>query len=163
MSMTQQQLKELLFYDKETGNFYWRKTCNQRIKPWDIAGCVNGEGYVQISFLGKKLQVHRLAYLYMNGYMPKQVDHINGIRSDNRFANLREADNSKNSMNKGLQANNTTGFKGVSFHRNSNRFHAKICAGGVRRSLGYFETAEQAHPAYSAAAGELHGNFARTR
>lgn len=161
--MTQDQLKEMLFYDKQTGVFYWRKSCNPRIKPWDIAGCINGEGYAQISVSGKKMQVHRLAYLYVHGHMPKQVDHINGIRSDNRFENLREADNSKNSMNKGLQSNNTTGFKGVTFNRTNRKFQAKICAKGVIFSLGYFETAGQAHLAYSAAAGELHGNFARTQ
>lgn len=161
MELTQEKLKELFWYHADTGNFYWRKALTPRMKPWDKAGSIDGQGYVQIKVCSKVKQAHRLAYLYAYGHLPKQVGHINGNKSDNRIENLRSADNSKNSMNKGIQSNNTSGFKGVTFHKGTGKFHAKICVEGIRKSLGYFKTAEEASNAYIKAAGELHGQFAR--
>lgn len=159
--MNQQELKTLLHYDPPTGVFRWRHTPKRGMKPWDVAGNIDRQGYVQIKIGGKVLMAHRLAWLYVHGELPKQVDHKNMTRSDNRIDNLRAADNSCNGMNKRMQSNNTTGYKGVTFHKGTGRYHAKIQANGVRKSLGYYETAEQAHKAYMTAAGELHGQFAR--
>ena len=159
--MDQSQLKTLLHYDPPTGVFRWRHTPKNGMQPWDVAGNINRQGYVQIKIGGKVKMAHRLAWLYMHGELPPQVDHRNMGRADNRIDNLRSADNSCNSMNKRMQSNNTSGFKGVTYHKGTNKFHAKIQANGVRKSLGYYETAEQAHQAYIAASGELHGQFAR--
>lgn len=161
MELTQEKIKELLWYRQETGDFYWRHAHTPRMKPWDKAGSIDGQGYVQIKIGGKVMMAHRLAWLYVHGNLPKQVDHRNMMRSDNRIDNLRAADNSCNGMNKRMQSNNTTGYKGVTFHKGIGRYHAKIQANGVRKSLGYYETPEQAHQAYMIAAGELHGQFAR--
>lgn len=159
--MNQQELKTLLHYDPPTGVFRWRHTPKRGMKPWDVAGNIDRQGYVQIKIGGKVLMAHRLAWLYVHGELPKQVDHKNMTRSDNRIDNLRAADNSCNGMNKRMQSNNTTGYKGVTFHKGTGRYHAKIQANGVRKSLGYYETAEQAHKVYMTAAGELHGQFAQ--
>ena len=159
--MNQQELKCLLHYDPPTGVFRWRHSPTLSVKPWDQAGSIDGQGYVQIKIGGKVKMAHRLAWLYVYGDLPKQVDHYNMNRSDNRIENLRSADNSLNGMNKRMQSNNTTGFKGVTYHKGTGKFHAKIQANGVRKSLGYYETAEKAHEAYIIAAGELHGQFAR--
>ena len=159
--MNQQELKTLLHYDPPTGVFRWRHEPKRGMQPWDVAGNIDRQGYVQIKIGGKVLMAHRLAWLYVHGELPKQVDHKNMTRSDNRIDNLRAADNSCNGMNKRMQSNNTTGYKGVTFHKGTGRYHAKIQANGVRKSLGYYETAEQAHKAYMTAAGELHGQFAR--
>lgn len=159
--MNQQELKTLLHYDPPTGVFRWRHEPKRGMQPWDVAGNIDRQGYVQIKIGGKVLMAHRLAWLYVHGKLPKQVDHKNMMRSDNRIDNLRAADNSCNGMNKRMQSNNTTGYKGVTFHKGTGRYHAKIQANGVRKSLGYYETAEQAHQAYMTAAGELHGQFAR--
>lgn len=161
MQLTQEKIKELFWYHADTGDFYWRKSSARSVKPWDKAGCMNHQGYIQIKINTKIEQAHRLAYLYVHGHLPKQVDHCNHNKGDNRIANLRAADNSKNSMNKGIQSNNTSGYKGVTFHKGTGKYHAKICVSGIRKSLGYFQTAEQAHDAYVKAAGELHGQFAR--
>jgi hypothetical protein len=160
--MNQQQLKTLLHYDPTTGVFRWRHTTKNGMQPWDVAGNIDRQGYVQIKIGGKVKMAHRLAWLYVHGELPPQVDHRNMNRSDNRIDNLREATNSQNSMNKTMQSNNTSGFKGVTFHRGTEKYHAKIQANGIRKSLGYFHTPEQAHQAYKTAAGELHEQFART-
>lgn len=89
-----------------------------------------------------------------------EVDHINGDRLDNRRANLRLCTRSQNQHNKGAQANNTSGFKGVQFYKRTGKWHAKIKLHGKERHLGYFATAAQAAEAYNRAAFEIHGDFA---
>lgn len=162
MELTQNEVKQLLWYYPDTGCFYWRKALTPRMKPWDRAGSVDGQGYVQIKIGGKVKQAHRLAYLYVHGYLPKQIDHKNRNKDDNRICNLRAASNSQNSMNKLIQSNNTTGFKGVTFHKGTQKYNAKICVTGIRKSLGYFDTAEQAHDAYVKASANVHGEFANS-
>ena len=99
----------------------------------------------------------------MTGEWPKdQIDHINGIRTDNRFTNLREATTAENTRNGLISKNNTSGFKGVCFHKDTGRWQAKIFINGKGRHLGLFDTAEAAANAYDAAAAKLHGEFART-
>lgn len=88
------------------------------------------------------------------------TDHISGNKLDNRRENLRIATNAQNLRNRGKQRNNTTGFKGVAWHRASGKWTAQIVVNGKKRFLGYFTTPEAAHEAYTAAAKELHGEFA---
>lgn len=90
------------------------------------------------------------------------VDHKNGDGLDNRKQNLRCATNAQNLCNRGKNSNNTTGYKGVSYYRRTGRYAANIGA-GHKRFLGYFDTAEEAHKAYSEAAYKLHGDFAKVR
>lgn len=89
-----------------------------------------------------------------------EVDHVNGNKLDNRSANLRLATRSENMRNTGPQSNNTSGFKGVSFQKDSGMWSAKIGLHGVRHHLGLFRSAELAHAAYCEAAKRLHGEFA---
>lgn len=78
----------------------------------------NSLGYVQIKISGKLYHAHRLAWLYVYGYMPeKEIDHINRIRDDNRIANLREATSQLNSLNTGIYKNNTSGSKGIYYNK----------------------------------------------
>jgi hypothetical protein len=161
MEITQEALKEFLWYDKETGDFYWRKVCTPKMKSWDKAGTINSRGYVRIKIFQKIHQAHRLAWLYVYGNLPKQLDHINCNKNDNRIENLRPATHSTNGMNRGVQANNKLGFKGVIFHKRDKKFIANIRVLGKQKCLGYFNTAEEAHSAYIKASGELHGQFSR--
>ena len=87
------------------------------------------------------------------------VDHVNGDGLDNRRANLRPADHSKNAMNRAMAANNTSGFKGVS--RRGSKWVAYVKVKGRQTHLGYFDTPQQAALAYDAAALESFGEFAR--
>lgn len=104
---------------------------------------------------------HRLAWFYAYGVWPQdQIDHRNGIRSDNRICNLREATNSLNKANERRRTDNTSGFKGV--HRRENgRWRARIGVGNRRLALGDFDTPEAAHTAYCQAAAQHFGEFAR--
>lgn len=89
------------------------------------------------------------------------VDHVNGNGLDNRRANLRPATNAENMRNRRRYANNTSGFKGVTFDKAKGRWKAQIRLDGRRRYIGRYDTAEEAARAYDAAARELHGEFAR--
>ncbi len=91
----------------------------------------------------------------------KLVDHINGHRADNRKANLREATRSQSEHNKPKYRNNTSGFKGVSLHKQTGKWSARIWLQGKMRSLGLFDSPESAFEAYRRSANELHGEFAR--
>jgi hypothetical protein len=91
------------------------------------------------------------------------VDHIDGDGLNNRRSNLRFATTAQNSANRGKQKNNTSGFKGVRWHKRDKRWRAVIGINGKTKQIGSFKTPEAAYDAYCAAARELHGVFARTR
>lgn len=91
----------------------------------------------------------------------ERVDHINGDTLDNRRSNLRLASHAENQRNRGKCADNSSGYKGVSWQEHAQRWKAKITVDGKQRHLGYFDSAEDAARAYDRAARELHGEFAR--
>jgi len=110
--ITQERLKELLHYDPDTGVFA-RLMSRGNTTKGNIAGNIETNGYVVIYIDGKSYKAHRLAWLYVNGYMPSdQTDHINQDRSDNRIANLREVDRVTNGRNQRRASNNTSGIEG---------------------------------------------------
>lgn len=151
-------VRNLFFYDQETGIFTWRVAKAQRVKVGDIAGSLNGDGYVLISIDNRKHKAHRLAWLYVSGAWPmRQIDHINGDRSDNRIFNLRDVTHQANSQNVRLarSSNRSTGLLGSTRH-SSGRFQARICVDGKRMTLGLFDTPQMAHEAYVKAKRELH-------
>jgi succinyl-CoA synthetase alpha subunit len=93
---------------------------------------------------GKLYKAHQLAWLYTHGVFAKELDHINQIRNDNRINNLRMASRSMQMHNAGMLKNNTSGAKGVSYHTASKKWHARIWVDGKCRSVGYFDTVEEA-------------------
>lgn len=156
--LTAHRLREALDYDLETGVFRW-KVSTPRAKTGTEAGVITNTGYRIISLDGVHHLAHRLAMLHVHGGWPQhQVDHINGVRADNRFANLREATPGQNTQNVGRRSTNTSGYKGVSPHKG--RWHARIVVNYQTIPLGYFSTPEEAHAAYCAAAKKYHGDFA---
>ena len=104
------------------------------------------------------LQMHRLI---VNAQKGQRVDHIHHNTLDNRKSELRICTPSQNQHNRAIQANNTSGYKGVSWHKQRQKWLARIKVNGKRISLGLFLTPELAHAAYCRAALELHGDFAR--
>ncbi len=158
-----ERLREAVDYDPETGSMTWRKPPANRCKVGDAVGSKGRDGRVGTYFLGKRRRVHVLAWLYMTGEWPVGViDHANGDPSDNRWGNLRAATHRQNMQNKRRQANNQVGLKGVSFHRLSGKWFARINVNGTVKSLGYHSSPEAAHEAYRKAALQYHGEFART-
>jgi len=90
----------------------------------------------------------------------KYLDHINGIRNDNRLCNLREATQTENTRNQGKQKTNTSGLKGAGWHKGQKKWVAKIRIGTTDKWLGTFSSKEEAHAAYCEAAKKYHGEFA---
>ena len=109
---------------------------------------------------GKQTLV-RMHRQIMNAAPDMEVDHWNLNKLDNRRLNLRICTFSENQRNRGKLSNNTSGFKGVSWHKRAHKFRAQIKLNGKQKSLGCYPTAEEASAAYVKAAHELHGNFAR--
>ena len=139
---------EYLSYDKDSGVIVWKKIPpNRPEKVGDVAG-VTTNGYRKIGLLGNRFYAHRLAWLLHYGEWPTEfLDHINGDRSDNRIANLREADSVINSQNQRRSHDgNVSGLLGVSKHRN--KWQAHIRTSGRNIYLGTFQTPELAHERY---------------
>lgn len=161
MSLTAERLRHLLSYDPESGLFTWKNPQSNRVNVGQVAGTVSGNsnGYVQISIDGKLYHSHRLAWLYMTGEWPAdQIDHANRNRSDNRWSNLRAATRSQNAMNS-FHANNTSGRKGVNWHKKTGKWVAKISVDCKTHHLGYYNDIEDAAVAYKNIARILHGKF----
>ena len=154
--LTAERLREILHYDPETGVFTWRVKANKRINIGDTAGRINHHGYVVIGVYGNRWQAHRLAWLYTTGSVPKdQVDHINGVRSDNRISNLRDVSGGVNQQNRrSSQKHNRLGIMGVVSQGSG--YMARIRVGGILHRLGTFKTPELAHAAYLSAKREMH-------
>lgn len=157
MTLTADRARELLTYDPETGDFYWRQTMGHRGKAGKIAGAVRG-GYRIIGVEKLTYAAHRLAWLITFGSWPMaEIDHINGDPGDNRIANLRDVSRAENLQNQRVaQRRNKCGLLGVSFHKAREKWRAQIAINGKSQHLGYFDTPEEAHQAYVLKKRELH-------
>jgi hypothetical protein len=144
------QLKELLDYDSDTGLFTWRISPSNSIKKKQVAGTKNTNGHIQIKVFGKRYFAHRLAWLFTNGnWPPMMIDHINGIRDDNRIANLRQVTASENGHNQTKPHSRTkSGYLGVSWIKSRNKWQAGLGINGKYKFLGYFDDAKSAHAEY---------------
>jgi hypothetical protein len=159
--MNYEQANELFVYDPETGELRNRVDRNSRARSGALAGYRRADGYVNVAVKGKRYQVHRVAWLMTHGVWPAaDIDHVNGVRDDNRLINLREATRSENCRNRGATVNNRTGFKGVCWHKRCRKYQARIKVRGKDTYLGLFDTPEAAHAAYQSAVYDFHGAFA---
>ena len=155
-------INKYLRYYPDTGLFTWRISPNQGILPGSVAGSLTKDGYVEIRFKRKKYKAHRLAWFVTYKKWPVgHIDHINGVKKDNRLVNLRDSNYTENQANRGKQLNNTSGYKGVYKHSKSNKWEAKIGVSGRSKYLGLFDTPEEAHEAYKKAAKNFFGEFAK--
>lgn len=157
-----ERLRELLDYNQESGVFTWRARSRDEFASEGAANSWNGryagaqagttdkDGYLVIRILTQGYKAHRLAFLHVTGAWPmREVDHLNGNKGDNRWANLRDVDRSTNCQNLiAARSDNVTGLLGVSPRRDIGKFAAQIFIDGRKRGLGYFDTPEAAHEAY---------------
>jgi hypothetical protein len=158
--LTQAELKSQLHYNPETGIFTRMVSNNNKIKVGDVAGGKHNQGYMVIGINGKLYLAHRLAWLYVHGEFPENdIDHISGIKDSNFIKNLRVSTRSQNLFNRGVTKNNTSGYKGVSFDKATNKWMAKARLNGKRYYLGLFVTPEKASEAYQAFSKNNHGEF----
>lgn len=159
---------ERLEYQPDTGQFTQRINIYKatRYKAGDIVGAINSLGYIIIAWgHGNQFSAHQLAWFYMTGRWAKELDHKNGIRSDNRWENLRRATRRQNCQNRKIKQKAKLGLKGVFYVNDRFRrkpYAAKIVKSGKTKYLGYFSTPEEAHSAYCVAANKAFGKFART-
>lgn len=145
--ITQKRLKKLLYFDPEIGFFIWLIP-SKRVKVGCVAGSLTHEGYVRIGIGSEQYQAHRLAWLYVTGEWPiDEIDHINGARDDNAWANLREASRSMNSQNQRRSCStNKLGVLGVTAFRK--KYRATIGVNGKQIWLGLHATPAKASAAY---------------
>lgn len=142
-NITQEHLKYLFSYDPLTGLFTRNIDVGRpgKVKKGKVAGCLNkAHGYVNIIIDREIYLAHRLAWLYMTGSFPEsQIDHINHIRNDNRWVNLRDVTHVENQQNKNVQKNNSSGVAGVHWDKRSKKWWARIGVNGKIVSLGYYK------------------------
>jgi len=156
--ITQAELKELLNYDQETGVFTWKVSKPGR-NFGSIAGTRHVNGYTHIQLNRKIYKAHRLAWLYVHGYFPECIDHINNNRDDNRIVNLRESTITQNNHNSRISKNNTSGIKGICWHKKSKKWMAQLCSYGKTIYLGLFDNIELAELVINEARVKYHGEF----
>lgn len=155
--LTQEYLKSILYYNPETGKFVRLVSTSNKVKIGDIAGSIQNTGYVAISVKNKRYLAHRLAWLYVHGSFPsKQIDHINGNRSDNRLINIRECSQCENNQNMVSNKNSTSKYIGVSWNKERLKWRATIYINGKQKHLGRFNTEKEAFDAYVKAKAKLH-------
>lgn len=155
--LTQERLKELFYYNKQFGIFV-RIISRGTEKKCTIAGSLSQYGYINIHIDGTQYKAHRLAFLYVNGkFPPHEVDHINGIRNDNSFYNLRQVTIAENAKNQKLDPRNTSGIMGVRWYKNRGKWMAFIKFENKLRYLGSFDDKFEAICARKSA--ELKYNF----
>lgn len=153
--MGSDELRKALVYDGETGHF--TRLGDARTSASGFAGTINNNGYRLIRVGKHRHRAHRLAWLYVHGEWPTgEIDHLNGVRDDNRIANLRDVSNLINQQNRrSALKHGKTGLLGATTTKKG-RFRAAIHTSGRCIHLGVFDTALEAHQAYVEAKRELH-------
>lgn len=158
-------LRKLLRYEASTGKLFWEKravnlfndgkqpvemTCFHWNRTWagkEAFTANDGNGYKQGRIFGKSYRAHRIIWAIAYGYWPDEVDHINGVRSDNRICNLRDVDRTSNCRNLSVRSNNTSGVVGVSWDKTYKKWHSRI----RDVHIGYYDEFDDAVEARRAA------------
>lgn len=160
MRITQEELKDILDYDSETGSLVWKHS-SPSTKKRDLAGKVYTNGYRYIAVAGTYYPVALLVWIYVTGEDPGGIiDHIDLNRTNDKFENLRPATNSQNHANRLPPKHNTSGIKGVFWNSQKLKWHARAVINGKQKHFGFFDTIEAAAIAYREGAVAAWGEFA---
>jgi len=153
---TPEVLRQLLRYEPETGNLFWR----DRGPEWFADGCeyagrackgwntyhagkaaltaISRKGYRHGRILYRAYMAHRVAWCIVHGVWPDQIDHISGIKDDNRIENLRNVSNAENLKNQKIRSTNTSGFIGICWSKGRGKWQAQISVDSCQLHLGFF-------------------------
>lgn len=167
---------EYFTYDQATGNLLWSERPRDHFKTengWrcsmfcyagKVAGSTATHGYITVRVNYKLYYAHRIIWEMLYGPIPEgmQVDHIDMDRANNRPGNMRLANNAQNNSNRGLQSNNTSGYKGVSWDKSKRKWAVQIKVGQKKIHLGRYDNIEEAVVVRQKATEYYHGQFART-
>ena len=158
MTITQNQVKDL--FDYRDGELYWKISLAYKIKIGNKAGSLNGRGYLNTKIKGRLYRNHRIIFLYHHGYLPKCIDHIDGNKINNRIENLREATISQNICNARTRADNTSGVKGVSWHKQTKKWIVQLQVKNKAKYFGLYHDIEVAKFIAETMRNKYHGAFA---
>lgn len=160
MELTQELVKELFEYN-DNGYLVYKKTRGSKPAFTMAGGLGKGNLYKRVTVMYKTYLQHQIIFFMHYGYLPKIIDHIDGNKLNNKIENLRQCTTNQNAYNSKKPITNTSGFKGVSWHKNRKTWQASIRVNAKLKYLGSFDTPELAHEAYKKSALDLHGEFAR--
>lgn len=154
--LTAERLRELLHYDPLTGTFT-RLVAASNAGAGAHAGCAAKNGYMRCNVDGRLYYMHRLAWLYMTGGWPAgDIDHVDGDRANNRWANLRAATRSQNAQNRSATSAASSGVRNVYFDNPSGRWQVKVMVNYRSKSFGYYQTIEEAAEVARLAKSDMH-------
>ena len=161
--ITQELVREL--FDYRDGNIYWKLYRAPNAQIGDLAGTIRPDGYRDITINSKHYLAHRVIFLYHHGYIPKELDHIDGNSLNNHIENLRVVTHPQNCMNqkktKTYNGKATSSiYKGVTWFKHNNKWGAHIKINGKLKHLGLFISETGAARAYNEAAIEEYGEYA---
>ena len=155
---TKEQLHQLFSY--KDGNLYWKVSRNNNIKIGQEAGMLRPDGYKRVNIDKKNYYLHRLIFIYHNGFISDEIDHIDNNRSNNKIENLRIATRSQNTLNCKINSRNTTGIKGITFDKDKFKYRPYLSVNGKRLYLGCFDFLDDANQELQKARIKYHKSFA---
>ncbi len=160
--LTWERLDELFHVNPDLGLLIWKKNLGGRFRVNTIAGDLNHRfGYVPIRIDRVKYKRHRLIWFYVYREWPPELDHINGIRNDDRIDNLRKATRAQNLWNQAIPSNNTSGHKGISWRKDRNKWTVTLMVNGVHHCIGLYSDIQDAITARKLAEQRFHKGFIR--
>ena len=147
-------------FEYKNGNLYRKQSAGGQIAGSKI-GYLRRDGYFAAKINGVNYLLHRLVFLLHHKYMPTQIDHIDGNRSNNKIENLRPATINENARNSKKPSHNTSGYKGVCWDKSRNKWFARLNFNYKSHHVGYFDKIEEAKKAVELYRNQLHGSFAK--